>query len=136
MGDLKSGVDVVSLVNEYAMASSPDPVTALDRPVSSLTTDAYITLCFSLTTSQGLGGRNWEGVAGKIGLKMDQILAMKNHPEPNKGRLFLTTWENLNKQGATLKKLVFALQSLRMMDCIDALLQDQSILGERASQTS
>ena len=127
----------MSLVNEfeYAMASGPDPVTALDRPVSSLTRDAYITLCFSLTTSEGLG-RDWEGVAGKIGLKMNQILAMKKHTEPDKGRLFLTTWENLNKSGATVKKLVFALYSLKMIDCIEALLQDPSISGERVSQTS
>ena len=112
------------------MASSPDPVTALDRPLSSLAGEAYITLCYSLTTSQGLAGRNWEGVAGKIGFKMDQILAMKNHPEANKGRLFLTTWENLNKPGATVKKLVFALQSLKMIDCFDALVKDPSIDGE------
>jgi hypothetical protein len=120
----------VSLVNEYAMASSPDPITALDKPVSSLTFDAYITLCLSLTASQGLGGRNWEGVAGKIGLKMDQIMAMRNHTEPDKGRLFLTTWENLNRSGATVKKLIFALQSLKMMNCIEALEQDPSISGE------
>ena len=118
------------------MASSPDPVTALDRPVSSLTRDAYITLCFSLMMSQGLGGRDWEEVARKIGLKMNQILAMKKHTEPDKGRLFLTTWENLNKSGATVKKLVFALYSLKMIDCIEALLQDPSISGKRVSQTS
>ena len=112
------------------MASSPDPVTTLDIPVSSLSGDAYITLCFSLTTSQGLGGRNWEGVAGKIGLSTNQVMAMKNHPEANKGCLFLTTWENLNKPGATVKKLVFALQSLKMMDCIYVLLEDPSISGE------
>jgi hypothetical protein len=133
--EVKSDVDVVSLVNEYAMASSPDPVTALDKPVSSLTSDAYITLCFSLTTSQGLGGRNWEGVAGEIGLKMDQIVAMKTHPEPNKGRLFLTTWENLNRSGATVKKLIFALQSLKMLDCIEAFLKDPSISGESRPHT-
>ena len=61
------------------MASSPDPVTALDRPVSSLTLDAYTTLCFGLTMSQGLGGRNWEGIAGIVGFKTDQVMAMKNH---------------------------------------------------------
>lgn len=112
------------------MASSPDPVTTLDIPVSSLSCDTYTTLCLSLTISEGLGNRSWEGVAGKIGLKMDQIIAMKKHPEANKGRLFLTTWENLNKPGATVKKLVFALQSLKMMKCIDDLLEDPSISGE------
>ena len=114
------------------MASSPDPVTALDRPVSSLTLDAYTTLCFGLTMSQGLGGRNWEGIAGKVGFKTDQVMAMKKHSDDNKGRLFLTTWEKLNKSEATVKKLIFALQSLKMMDCIDALLKDPSISGETA----
>lgn len=112
------------------MASSPEPVTSLDKPLSSLSGDAYTTLCFNLTTSQGLGKRSWEGVAGKIGLKMNQILAMKQHPEPHKGRLLLTTWEKLNKPGATVKKLFFALYSLKMIDCIDAFYKDPSILGE------
>lgn len=112
------------------MASSPEPVTTLDKPLSSLSGDAYITLCYKLTVSQGVGDRNWKGVAGKIGFKMDYILAMDKHPEPHKGQLLLTIWESLNKPGATVKKLVYVLQSLKMMDCIDALYKDPAINGE------
>lgn len=78
---------------------------------------------------QGLRERSWEGVAGKIGLTMKQILAMKQHQEQNKGQLLLTTWESLSKTGATVKKLVFALESLKMDECIDALLEDSSVSG-------
>ena len=132
--DTDSSVCTHLVRSMHSLELSSDPITALDKPVSSLTTDAYVTLCFTLTTSQGLGGRNWEGIAGKIGLNMNQIMAMAYHPEPNKGRLFLTTWEKLDKTGATVKKLVFALQSLEMMDCIDALLKDPSISGETICQ--
>ena len=112
------------------MASSPEPLTTVDKPITSLNNDAFAAICFSLTVSQGMRGRSWDGVAGKIGFSMGQIQAMRQHQEQDKGRLLLATWERLNKTGATVKNLIFALASLSMRECINALQEDPSILGK------
>lgn len=122
-------VDVFAVYEMLNMAS-PEPVDVLDIPLSDLSADAFITISLLLTSSEGLGGRNWEGVAGKIGLNMGQVKLLKQHQEQNKGWLLLNTWENLDKRGATVKKLIFVLESLKMRECIDTLKEDPSISGE------
>lgn len=83
-----------------------------------------------LTISEGgIGGRTWEGVAGKLGLTMAQVKLLKLHSEDNKGWLLLNTWGNLESGGATVRKLILALESLKMRECIDALQEAAAISG-------
>lgn len=101
----------------------------LDQHPSNLSEDAFMTLSVLLTmTEGGIGGRNWEGVAGKLGLNTGQVNLLKRHTESNKGWLLLITWGKLDT-GATVRKLIIALESLEMRECINALQEAASISG-------
>ena len=111
------------------MATSPEPVSILDQHLFNLSSDAFMTLSVLLTmTEGGIGGRNWEGVAGKLGINTGQVDLLKLHKESNKGWLLLTTWGNL-ETGATVRKLIIALESLKMRECINSLQEAASISG-------
>lgn len=111
------------------MAMSPEPVSILDKHLFNLDSDAFMTLSLMLTmTEGGIGGRNWEGVAGKLGLNTGQVDLLKHHAESNKGWLLLNTWGKL-ETGATVRKLIIALESLKMRECINALQDATSISG-------
>ena len=116
------------------MASSPEPVSIMDQPLSNLGRDTFATLCVSLTTCEGLGGRTWEGLGGKIGFNTRQLKLLKIDKESNKGWLLLDTWEKLDRRGATVKRLIIALESLKMRDCVKLLQEAASISGKLMSR--
>ena len=114
------------------MASSPEPASVMDQPLSSLSQEAFVTLSLSLSVTQGgLSGRNWEGVAGKMGFNAAQVKLLKDNHESNKGWLLLDTWEKLEKKEATVKRLIIVLESLRMRGCIQGLQKVAPITGKR-----
>ena len=111
------------------MASSPEPISMLNQPLSSLREETFIKLCCNLTTAS-FGERSWKGLGGKIGLNAWQVDLLNKHQESDKGWLLLKTWENLDKSGATVKKLIVALESLQMRSCINVIRDDTSISGK------
>ena len=111
------------------MATSPEPVSILDQHLLNLNGEVFMTVSSLLTVTEGgIGGRSWEGVAGKLGLNARQVDLLKQHKESNKGWLLLTTWGKL-ETGATVRKLIIALESLKMRECIYTLQEDASISG-------
>ena len=116
------------------MASSPEPVNVLDqRVLLILSQETLLTLSAHITSASGgyCRGRTWEGFAGRIGCNTEQVTLLREHRHSDKGWLVLSTWDRLEKNGATVKKLIIALESLKMRICIHDLEEGTSITGKK-----
>ena len=76
--------------------------------------------------------RTWKGLAGRIGFSTQGHLdLLLKYLHGDKGFLVLAVWDKLEKNGATVKKLIIALKSLDVVNCIKDLEEDTSITGKK-----